>query len=191
MDLIKLPKPFLIIIGIAFVTSVLTLIGIVKLSNLNPVNKTLSTPVKITKNSVLKQTLTIDIQGAIYKPGVYQLPQNSRMLDALKKGQGLTEQADRYLIAKTFNLAKLLIDEEKIYIPYLDERNFNDYSGQTNTLISINSASETQLELLPGIGPVRAQAIADNRPYSTIEELVSKKVLGEATLNKIINLISL
>jgi len=58
-------------------------------------------------------------------------------------------------------------------------------SGEISGKININTASEAQLDTLYGIGPVRAGKIIANRPYSSIEELVSKKVLGESTLEKI------
>jgi competence protein ComEA len=56
--------------------------------------------------------------------------------------------------------------------------------------ININSASAQQLDTLPGIGTVRAQKIIDNRPYSTINDLVKKKVLGEGIFEKLKDQIS-
>ena len=191
MDLSRFPKPVLIIIGLSLLTAIFSLLAIFKLGNLTPKNAVENSQIKLTKSTSSNRTIVVDVEGAVSKPGVYQLEDDSRLLDAIKKGGGLNEEADRYLIAKTFNLAKKLTDEEKIYLPFLNERDNNYLSSDISTLASINSASSSQLELLPNIGPVRATKIIDNRPYSNLEELVSKKVLGEGTYNKLINLISL
>lgn len=64
-------------------------------------------------------------------------------------------------------------------------------SNSTDSKISINSSSESQLDTLPGIGPVTAQKIINNRPYSTIEDLLEKKAVGNSTFEKIKDLIIL
>jgi competence protein ComEA len=142
--------------------------------------------------------LRIDIQGAIKKPGVYQLALGQRVADALEKAGGLRTDADTLYIAKSLNLATPLRDSDKLYIPFLSERaptagptstgSGNDGGGaaapgaaapSTNS-ISINSASKEQLQSLSGIGEVRAQKIIDNRPYAQLSELVEKGALGQA-----------
>ena len=60
-----------------------------------------------------------------------------------------------------------------------------DVIGLTTGLININSASQTELEALPGVGPVTAGKIIDGRPYQTLEELKSKKAVGNALFEKI------
>jgi competence protein ComEA len=64
-------------------------------------------------------------------------------------------------------------------------------SNLNSPLISINSASESELDSLPGVGPVTAQKIIGNRPYSDIRELVTKKAVGQSVFSKIQGLISL
>jgi competence protein ComEA len=63
-------------------------------------------------------------------------------------------------------------------------------TDQGSVLININSASAKELDSLPGIGPVYAQNIIDHRPYSTVDDLVSKKVVSAGLLNKIKDKIS-
>ena len=192
MDLAKLPKPLLILGGLLLLSSVASLGAIAKLATLEhslTPNSSPSSQIQLSQSATLAQNLVIDLQGAVSKPGVYEIKTGSRLIDALKLAGGLAEAADRYSVAKTFNLAKLLSDGEKIYIPALGE--LNGSTDNTNTLISINSASLTQLELLPGVGPVTAAKIVERRPYSSVEDLVSRRAIGEATLAKIINLISL
>lgn len=51
--------------------------------------------------------------------------------------------------------------------------------------VSVNSALAEDLEALPGIGPVTAKKVIDNRPYQTLEDLVNKKAMGQALFNKL------
>ncbi|OGY23252.1 MAG: hypothetical protein A2172_02675 [Candidatus Woykebacteria bacterium RBG_13_40_15] len=61
----------------------------------------------------------------------------------------------------------------------------NNVQAEISDKININTATEKELDSLPGIGPVRAEKIIENRPYESIEDLLNKKVLGEATFENI------
>lgn len=192
MDKFRIAKPVLILAGLICVSALASLGGIIKLSQISVQLKTpLTNKVEIHQNRLFKDRIVIDLEGAVTKPGVYELPNNSRLIDALHQAQGLSDNADRYLVAKTFNLAKRLADEEKVYIPFLEERDLFIPDSLSQNLISINGASQTQLELLPAIGPVTAKKIIDGRPYTNLEELLSKKAVGAITYEKIVNLITL
>lgn len=144
------------------------------------------------KNDIEIKTIFIDIEGAVVKPGLYKLPQGSRIQDGLVAAGGLSAQADREYIAKNLNLAIKLTDGAKIYVPSIGEA-VNDTSvlntstqvGNVSGLININSGSQTQLESLPGIGPVTAQKIIAGRPYSSVEEVLSKKIVGNKVFGQI------
>lgn len=130
--------------------------------------------------------LVVDVAGAVVSPGVYSLPIGSRLQDAIVAAGGLTDEADSALIAKSVNRAAKLIDGAKLYIPekgsgLLNAQGQTPLSGAT----SINSASQGQLEALPGIGPVTAKKIIDGRPYMSLEELVSKNAIGQSLFNKL------
>jgi len=192
-SLAKTPKLWLVTAGLLSVSSLASIVGIIKLSAFgsNYQAKSKEPTVKLQRSTFANTAIVVDIEGAVEKPGVYELPNRSRLLTALKKAGGLSVGADRYLIAKNFNLAKKLSDEEKIYLPFLEERDQNILGVYHSTLTNINTASISQLELLPGIGPARAQKIIDNRPYQQLEELITKKILGEGTYAKLVKLISL
>ncbi|HLD27030.1 MAG TPA: helix-hairpin-helix domain-containing protein [Patescibacteria group bacterium] len=134
----------------------------------------------------------IDIQGAVEKPDVYEVTMGARLKDVLVLADGLSVHADREYFTRTFNLAKKVVDQEKIYIPSEDEvieRPITD--GKTSTgLIGINTASIDLLETLPGIGAVTAQKIIDKRLYSSLEELLNKKAVSQSVFSKIKNLVS-
>lgn len=135
--------------------------------------------------------VTVDVSGAVGKPGVYSLPSTSRVHDALEMAGGLSDQANHEIVAQTINLAKPLTDGEKVYVPFMTEESGNEVLAATTGKTSINTATSTDLEELPGIGPVTAGKIIDNRPYSSVDELLSKKIVGQATFEKIQNDISL
>jgi len=189
MNVPNLPKPVVFLLILLFFSSSVSLYAVLKLERISQPASSNQPKIKLTRSETVFAGIVVDIQGAVTRPGVYEIKEDSRLLDALKTAGGLSQSANRYLVAKSFNLAKSLTDGEKIYIPSLDEP--QDMTTAISPLVSINSGSQTQLELLPGIGPVTATKIIERRPYSSPEELVSRKALGEKTLSRIINLITL
>lgn len=125
-----------------------------------------------------------DIQGAVKKPGIYQLKLGQRLSDLLLAAEGFVDNADQEYVAKNLNLATEIKDQDKFYIPFFEEREAQTEesgteSGDSNGLISINQAGADDLESLSGIGEVKAQAIIDARPFSSLDELVNKGILSE------------
>lgn len=138
--------------------------------------------------------LKVDMEGAVLVPGVYELAADSRISDALASAGGLSAEADRDWVAKNLNLAAKVTDGGKIYIPEQGQFNSgeavsglssNQFGVSTSKTLNINSASQLELEALPGIGPVTAGKIINGRPYNTVEELKTKKVLGNSLFEKI------
>ena len=131
------------------------------------------------------------VVGAVMNPGVYFLPQGSRVADALEAAGGPTEEAD---LARV-NLAKRVYDEEQIYVPRLGEENpllplpSGSSGGQAGGKININTATAAELETLPGIGPVLSQRIVDyrkaNGPFAATEDIKNVGGIGEATFEEI------
>jgi competence protein ComEA len=135
-------------------------------------------------------TLKVDVSGAINKPGVYTFKMGDRIEDAIREAGGFREDVNKIYITKTLNLSQKLSDGMKLYLPY-DGDIYTSLSNDinSNSKIGINSGSSSQLESLPGVGPVTAQKIIQNRPYNKIEDLVNKKVVGTAVYTKIKDLI--
>ncbi|MBI2103948.1 helix-hairpin-helix domain-containing protein [Candidatus Woesebacteria bacterium] len=145
--------------------------------------------------------IVVEVSGAVEKPGVYKFQNGSRIEDALVAAGGLSADANREYVEKTINRAAILTDGQKIYVPKQSEvlsasLNQSDQTGSGNYgergsgLVNINSASQKELEELPGIGPVYASNIIEQRPYSSVEELLTKGVLKEGVYNKIKDLVS-
>lgn len=158
-----------------------------------------------TTSGQLAGEITAEIAGEIIKPGVYHLPVGSRIDDLLTVSGGLTVNADRVWTDKYLNRAAKLTDGQKVYIPSVNQQSnalsaksgggdqtvSSTLSSDSNTLININTASASQLDLLPGIGPTYAQSIIEHRPYSTLEELVSKGAIKQSLFEKIKDKISI
>ena len=144
-----------------------------------------------------KSEIVVEIAGAVIKPGVYKLSFGSRIDDLLIISGGLSQDANRSWVEKNINRAAKLIDGQKLYIYHSDEISANDSGGikldqgvlgiNDGGHININTSSQKELESLVGIGPVYAQNIIEHRPYSTLEELVTKGVVSQKVFDKIKN----
>ena len=146
----------------------------------------------------------MEIAGAVERPGVYRLSQNSRIDDLLIISGGISVSADRNWMEKYINRAAKLIDGQKVFIPSINEQSNalsansgvgikvdqDTFGSQTEGLTNINTSTLSDLDKLPGIGPVYGQSIIEHRPYSTLEELVSKGAISKSVYEKIKNLIS-
>lgn len=131
----------------------------------------------------------VDVAGAVENPGVYKLASGNRIQDALAIAGGLSASADRDWIEKNLNKAAKVTDGGKIYIPSIDEviegKAQKNLLGVATGQVNINTASQSELENLPGVGPVTAGKIISGRPYQTTYELKTKKIVGNALFEKI------
>ncbi len=142
----------------------------------------------VEKSSTISQGIKIDLSGAIITPGVYSLDKDARVEDAIKAGGGFRQNANKEFISKNLNLSQKLNDGQKIYIPFEGEQALSTPSqvaGASTGKVSINLGSQSELEALPGVGPVAASKIINTRPYGLIEELVSKKAITKSVFEKI------
>ncbi|MGC8970622.1 MAG: helix-hairpin-helix domain-containing protein [bacterium] len=150
-------------------------------------------------NSKISNTkVAVHIGGAVKSPGLYYLPANSRVADAIQTAGGPTSDADLDAI----NLASKVTDSSKILVPS-KVRGVNDIvaektlqgesSEPSNTKININTASAKELEELPGIGPALANRIVSyretNGPFKSIEDLKKVSGIGEKRFEAIKDLI--
>jgi len=133
-------------------------------------------------------SIFVDLEGAVESPGVYELPSGSRINDLLIRAGGLSAKADREWVSKNLNLAQKLSDGAKLFIPEtVDEageaRRSPGEDGREG--ININIASAVLLDTLWGIGESRAAAIIANRPYQTLEELMTKAGIPKNVFERI------
>lgn len=151
--------------------------------------------VQVVEDSTLQEdkqpsSMTIDVAGAVERPGVFHLPADSRVQDALAASGGLSAEADRNWVSRNINMAQKISDGVKIFIPSITPlRSLQTQSlqGQTSDIgnqINVNTATASELETLWGVGEVRAQAIIAGRPYGAIDELITKKILSKSVVEK-------
>lgn len=139
------------------------------------------------------QIIMVHISGQVYKPGIVELELGKRVKDAVELAGGLKKDADLDKI----NLAKKLVDEEKIYIPEVGEEVsvelvtiVNQEIG--NGKININTCSKEDLISLPGIGDVTANKIIEyraNNKFNTIEDIKNVSGIGDKKFESIKELI--
>lgn len=134
--------------------------------------------------------IVVHIDGAVVAPGVYELPEESRVQDGVAAAGGLTEEAD----TSTINLAAKLQDGQKVQIPKAGESSgetgassSSESAGQS--LVNINTATAEELDSLPGVGSATAESIIQDRdslgPFSSTEDLMRVSGIGEKKFAKL------
>ena len=136
--------------------------------------------------------LVIDVQGAVAEPGVYQLPQGARVLDALARAGGTTDAA----APGALNLARPVVDGEQLIVPTVEEQATAVEAGpEAGGLVSLNRGDQAALEALPRVGPSLATAIIAHRdehgPFTDIAQLDDVPGIGPALLATLTPLVTL
>ena len=138
--------------------------------------------------------VTVDVKGAVKKPGVYRLKSSSRVHDALIKAGGMTDEAD----LKSINQAQKLVDEAVVYVAKVGE-NVVDVTTNTSAstatsqakagLVNLNTATEADFQTISGIGQKRAQDIIAyreaNGKFKSVDDLKNVTGIGAKTLEKL------
>lgn len=136
--------------------------------------------------------ITVYINGEVDKPGVYKLKNGSIVEDLVKQAGGYTPEAN---VQSRLNLAKKLKDEDYVYIEKKLEPGAVSAGAvpastgvMGNGKINLNSASLSELDKIPGIGPVTAQKIIDYREkhgaFNSIDDLKKLGGIGDKTIDK-------
>lgn len=146
------------------------------------------------KADVLPVVFIVDVKGAVVHPGVYTLEEGDRLIDAINAAGGYLAEADTRLI----NHALKLSDEMLIYIPVLGEEPIEEHtviqtteatSADSGGKVNINTASESELTTLNGIGPAKAAAIIQYREeqglFQSPEDLMQISGIGQKTFEKL------
>lgn len=139
--------------------------------------------------------LLVDVAGWVRHPGVYEFDQGERVIDAIDAAGGARPGA----MLTSLNLAAPLTDGSQILVPKEEDQGAVPVAGEApaavpGALINVNTASAIELEALPGVGEVIAQAIVDyrteNGPFTSVDQLLDVSGIGDATLENIRELVT-
>ncbi len=142
--------------------------------------------------------IVVDVAGAVMTPGVYRLAPGSRVGDALSAAGGFGPRVDAVRAAAELNLAAVLEDEARIVVPSRDDPTPSDGDagsggGSAGRLVDLNTATQSELEALPGFGPVTATKIIDSRadePFTSVDDLRTRKLVGAKTFESLRDLVT-
>ena len=139
--------------------------------------------------------LVVDVGGAVRRPGLYRLPAGSRVADAIEAAGGYGATVDAAAVDAALNLAAPLKDGEQVRVPVRGEASAAPGDpvgaapgGPAGGPIDVNTASAEALDTLPGVGPATvAKLIAarEEQPFASVDDLLARKVVGPATLEKL------
>jgi competence protein ComEA len=169
--------------------TVVLLLGARWLDRSGPAAAPAAAPVRVRAGPVARPKVVVDVTGAVRRPGLYQLPDGSRVADALRRAGGPTRKA----MLEAVNLAAPLADGQQVLVP----RRGPGASGVASTgatgPVSLSAATLEQLDTLPGVGPVTAQKIIDYRAahgaFRSVEELDAVPGIGPARIEQLRELV--
>lgn len=132
----------------------------------------------------------VDVKGAVTNPGIYEVAKNMRVQNAIDLAGGLLQNAE----TRHINFAQHVTDQMLLYIPVVGEEIGDIPYTQPNSpveegtsKININTATDLELQALPGIGEKKALQIinyrTENGSFSTIEELMEVSGIGQKTFD--------
>lgn len=132
----------------------------------------------------------VDVKGAVTNPGIYEVAKNMRVQNAIDLAGGLLQNAE----TRHINFAQHVTDQMLLYIPVVGEEIVDIPYTQPNSpveegtsKININTATDLELQALPGIGEKKALQIinyrTENGSFSTIEELMEVSGIGQKTFD--------
>jgi competence protein ComEA len=133
-------------------------------------------------------SLVVHAAGAVARPGLYRLPPGARVDDLVAAAGGVAADAD----VDRINLAAALVDGERVYVPRVGEAVpvAGDDAASSSGPIDLNTADESQLDSLPGVGPATAKAIIDERTrrggrFTSVDDLLNVRGIGPAKLEQL------
>ena len=135
--------------------------------------------------------MVVHVAGAVERPGIITAELGWRVDDAIAAAGGALVDADLNRI----NLAAPLVDGEQVFVPVIGEavpevvgRTQPGLAGESG-VVDINTAASSDLEVLPGIGPVTAASIVAHRethgPFANVDALVAVRGIGPATMEQL------
>ena len=184
--------------GLALVVAAVVLLT--RSDDAAPVRIVAPEPAPFAESDPAARDIRVQVSGAVRLPGVYAMEDGDRVIDAIAAAGGVAPSADLSAI----NLARRVQDEAHYYVPFIGQtpppspaassETFPETArpssrADPNSLIDLNTASEQELESLPGIGPVLAARIIAHReangPFRSVDDVENVPGIGPKTLESI------
>ncbi len=174
----------------------LLLSGLVRLITLpktgHPITVVTMTPNLTPDPTAIIELIKVQVAGNVNQPGVYELVKGSNLDDAIRAAGGPSSTAKTDLI----NLVTVLEDGQRVYIPGMDDLPSSDLDQNQRSvelnltgIVNINTASQQELESLPGIGAVKAKAIIEYRTqngyFLSIDDLMKVSGIGQSIFSQV------
>ena len=145
--------------------------------------------------------LVVEIVGAVVKPGVYRMAAGARIGELIDMAGGYGPRVDTDRAGRELNLAAPLRDGDQVRVPSRDDpaptegrpASASGSPGGASARVDLNHASATELDALPGIGPVTAAKILaarDAQPFASVDDLRTRKLVGEKTFASLKDLVT-
>ena len=131
-------------------------------------------------------SLFVHVTGAVMRPGLFELAEGSRVIDAIAAAGGFTDEANR----DQLNLARLLTDGEQFAVPAA-----GDAAAASDGRVNLNTADAAALDTLPRIGPAMAARILAwreaNGRFASVDDLRNVAGIGDATFDGLRDLVTI
>tara|TARA_R110002124_G_scaffold75917_3_gene203530 strand:+ start:1890 stop:2480 length:591 start_codon:yes stop_codon:yes gene_type:complete len=133
-------------------------------------------------------SLFVHVTGAVMRPGLFELAEGSRVIDAIAAAGGFTDEANR----DQLNLARLLTDGEQFAVPAAGDD--VDAAAASDGRVNLNTADAAALDTLPRIGPAMAARILAwreaNGRFASVDDLRNIAGIGDATFEGLRDLVT-
>lgn len=170
---------------IILILCIITILGLIYVGKSDNKASEISVVTDVSETSVKEKPendIYVYVCGSVRNPGVYELARGNRICDAIELAGGLLEDAN----FNSINQAEFVVDGQKIFVSSIDK---NVTNNDNNGLININTADQSKLITLPGIGESRANAIIEYRnkegSFKSIQDIMKVAGIKEAAFNKI------
>lgn len=147
-------------------------------------------PESATATAASGSMIYVHILGAVGRPGLYELREGDRAVDAVAAAGGFLDTADQ----SQLNLARLLVDGEQIIVPVVGATPAAVPGTTAGGLVNLNTADAATLETLPRVGPAMAARIIEwreaNGPFTAVDDLLSITGIGDKTFEGLRDLVT-
>lgn len=138
----------------------------------------------------------VDVEGAVARPGLVQVPEGARVGDAIALAGGFAARVDLTAASQQLNLAEVVRDGTKVHVPAIGDAVATTTGAGVGTAttprgdgrVDLNHATEAELDALPGVGPATIAKIVAARsetPFATADELRTRGIVGQAVWQKL------